>query len=231
MACNKVPITTADGLAIVRGDLLEGGTKKLALLDYLPRRRYNQFAYAGTVFGSGGWALAETCAELGYDCTLFIAKNDMKPHWLERIATLGTTIVWCDPKPADHIHHDIADRYPHLDNLPLGYNDPDFITSLSAVIKTTLDNHTVTDLWLPALSGVLARAAGLALPQAHIHAVSAAKHPGDCGRATLYIAPEKFHRPAKEPPPYPSCPYSDAKVWQFVRAQKKAGALIWNTSL
>ena len=231
MACNKPPITTADGLAIVRGDLLEGGTKKLALLDYLPKHKHRHFAYAGTVFGSGGWALAEACAELGYTSTLFIAKNDLKPHWLERIAALGATLVWCDPKPVDQIYHDIAVRYPHLDNLPLGYDDPNFIASLAQVIKSTLKDHTVSDLWLPALSGVLARAAELALPQAHIHAVRAVKHPGDCGEATLYYAPEKFHHPAKEPPPYPSCPYSDAKVWQFVHAQKKAGAHIWNTSL
>ncbi len=231
MACDKPPITTADGLTIVRGDLIQGGTKKLALLDYLPKRGQRHFAYAGTVFGSGGWALAEACAELGYASTLFIARNDLKPHWLDRIAALGSTLIWCDPKPVDHIHMDISNQSAPIDNLPLGYDDPEFIMSLSAVISAALKNQSVTDLWLPALSGVLARAAALALPETQIHAVSAVKHTGDCGRATLYFAPEKFHQPARMPPPYPSCPFSDAKVWQFAREQKKAGVLIWNTSL
>lgn len=217
---------------MVRGDLIAGGTKKLALLDYLPKRGSRHFAYAGTVYGSGGWALAEACAELGYDCNLFIAPAKYKPHWLGSIPQLGASLVWCAPKPVAAIHHDISANHPHLDNLPLGYDDPAFADSLASVVAATLRHHGLSEIWLPSISGVLARAAAQARPETPIHAVSAVKHPGNCGAAaTTYCAPEKFHQPARNPPPYPACPFSDAKVWQFAAPMKKAGSIIWNTGL
>ena len=52
----------------------------------------------------------------------------------------------------------------------------------------------------------------------------------DRKRSDFYIAPEKFYEKAKLPPPYPSVPEYDAKVWQFVKNHGKPGDYIWNVA-
>ena len=101
---------------------------------------------------------------------------------------------------------------------------------MADVMQDALAGHAATEIWLPALSGVLARAACTAFPHLPVHTVSAARHAGDTGRAIVHMAPEKFHRPALTPPPYPACPFSDAKVWQFAEKMAVSGAFIWNMS-
>jgi hypothetical protein len=44
----------------------------------------------------------------------------------------------------------------------------------------------------------------------------------------LYIAPEWFSETAVKQPPYPTIPWYDAKVWQFVTAYGVDGDAIWN---
>lgn len=227
-----IPITRHDSLNVLRGDLIKGGAKTPALLRYLPTLATlgaQQFAYVGTVFGSGAWAVAEASATLGFDCTLFIAKSDYAPHWLDDICHTGAKINWCEPEPVESLHHRVTHDHPELFNLPLGFDTPEFIRIFAGVLRDAIGDPP-PEIWLPALSGVLARAAALAYPETSVHAVSAAKHPGDTGRATLHIAPEKFHRPAETPPPYPSCPFSDAKLWQFAEKTAVSGAFIVNVS-
>ena len=223
------PQTFTDGriISVLRGDMIKGGLKKIALLRYLPTLNQNHFAYAGTIYGSGGWAVAEACQELGFKSTAFIARSKHIPRWINDIKKTGTTLYWCDPLPVDHIHQNITDQYPDLCNLPLGFDTPDFIQIMANVLRGLCPTPP-PEIWLPSLSGVLARAACTAFPDTRIHAVSAAKHHGDCGRATLHYAPEKFHQPARNPPPYPACPYSCAKIWQFAEKEAVSGALVVN---
>jgi hypothetical protein len=221
---NPIPITKQNKLNIVRGDLIRGGAKTPALLNYLPCLNHTHFAYAGTVYGSGAWAVATACDMLGLDCTLFIAQSDYKPDW---VTDCADKIIWCDPSPVATLHETITSTRPDLYNLPLGFDTPDFITVMADVMRKTIP-ASPAEIWVPCLSGVLARAACLAFPDTTIHAVSAAKHHGDIGRAIPHTAPEKFHRPALTPPPYPACPFSDAKLWQFAEKQAVSGAFLWN---
>jgi len=227
----QIPVTQYNDLNIVRGDLIRGGAKTPALLRYLPRLNKTHFAphfaYVGTVFGSGAWAVAVASAELGFDCSLFIAQSDIRPAWEDDIAATGSTLYWCTPSPVATLHDDVSKHYPDLCNLPLGFDTPEFISDMADVMRDTIPTAP-PEIWVPALSGVLARSACLAFPDTPIHAVSAAKHHGDIGRAILHTAPEKFHRPAITPPPYPACPFSDAKLWQFAEKQAVSGAFIWN---
>lgn len=214
---------------VVCGHLINGGAKTPALLRYLPTLHHQHIAYVGTVYGSGAWAVAEACAQLGLTCTLFIAKSDYSPAWLPALTKTGAKINWCDPLPVATLHTRINTEHPELHNLPLGFDTPDFVKAMANVMKEALPIPPV-ELWLPALSGVLARSACLAFPETAIHAVAAAKQFGDMGRAMAHIAPEKFHQAARTPPPYPACPFSDAKVWQFASKMAVSNAFIWNVS-
>ena len=224
-------VTRHNNLHTVRGDQTRGGSKTAALLRYLPTLGQHHFAYAGTVYGSGAWAVATACAQLGLKCSLCIAKSDYTPTWLDDIPRLGATLHWVDPVPVVQIHDTITHTQHDLCNLPLGFDTPEFISAMSGVMCDTLGHHAPTEIWLPSLSGVLARAACMAFPHLPVHAVSAARHAGDTGRAIMHMAPEKFHRPALHPPPYPACPFSDAKVWQFAEKMAVSGAFIWNVSV
>ncbi len=216
-----------EGLTVLRGDKIRGGLKKLALLEYLPQLNHTNFAYAGTVFGSGGWALATACEELGYKCTLYIAKSKHTPDWIADLNPNTCTLVWVEPRPVEHIKSEIEITRPDLYMLPLGFDDPAFIEATAKILKNLLSEQP-HQIWLSALSGTLARATCLAFPETEIIVVSPVKHVGDCGHAKIIFAPEKFHHPAQTPPPYPACPYSCAKLWQFVDLHTPNGACIIN---
>lgn len=210
--------------------MIRGGAKKPALLRYLPKLKHSHFAYVGSVFGSGAWAVAEACAELGFQSTLFIARSDYSPAWLPSIQGTGAKLVWCDPQPVAALHDTIIEAHPDLYHLPLGFDNPDFISDMADALRASIPIQP-TEIWLPALSGVLARAACTGFPSTGIHAVCAAKNHGNIGHATPYVAPEKFHRPAITLPPYPACPFSDAKLWQFVQKKAVSGAFILNVGI
>jgi hypothetical protein len=216
-------------LTILRGDKIAGGLKKLALLRYLPLLNHHNFAYAGTVFGSGGWAVAHACADLKLDCTLYLSKSTYSPPWLDDVTQTGATINWQDPLPVADIHQTITTQYPHLYNLPLGFDDEKFIVNMASVLAEICPTPS-PEIWLPALSGTLARSASMAFPSSIIHAVSAVKHHGDCGRAIIHDAPDKFYHMAKLPPPYPSCPFSCGKVWSVAKELASPKAMIINVS-
>ncbi len=226
----NIPITFQEHLNILRGDLIKGGAKMPALLHYLPRFNHTHFAYVGSVYGAGAWAVAEACSELGFQSTLFIAQSDYSPVWLPYIKETGANLVWCEPLPVATLHQQVTDNYPNFYNLPLGFDSPSFISDMADVLCSSIKMQP-SEIWLPVLSGVLARAACLAFPTTQIHAVCAAKNHGDIGHATPHIAPEKFHRPAITLPPYPACPFSDAKLWQFVQKQSISGAFILNVGV
>ncbi|MDY0028760.1 MAG: hypothetical protein RBR86_02330 [Pseudobdellovibrionaceae bacterium] len=218
---------TDNKMTILRGDKIRGGLKKLALLKYLPTLNHNHFAYAGTVFGSGGWALATACEELGYKCTLYIAKSKHTPDWISDLNPKSCTLIWVDPKPVEHIKSEITLAHPDLYMMPLGFDDPSFIESMAKILKDLLPEQP-PQIWISALSGTLARAACSAFPDTEIIAVSPVKHVGDCGHAEITFSPEKFHQKATTLPPYPACPYSCGKLWQFVDLHASQGACIIN---
>ncbi len=211
--------------------MIEGGLKVPALLKYLPRLAHRHFAYVGSVYGSGAWAAAVACAQLGYKCSLFIARSDDRPPWLSRLdSSSSTNFQWCAPLPVSMLHQTIRETYPDLYHLPLGFDTVEFIADMATVLRESIPDSP-PEIWVPALSGVVARSACLAFPQSAIKVVSAVKHHGPIGHATFYTAPEKYHRAALIPPPYPSCPFSDAKVWQFAIKSAIPGAYILNVSL
>lgn len=212
---------------VCRDDLLDGGTKRRALLRYLPKLNATHFFYAGTVFGSGGWALAEACLDLGFRCTLFLSDHSYKPAWTEKFSA---HIKWQAPNTVEHIHAQIIQAAQTDDALalPLGFDDPDFKACMVKVLKDIEMNQS--EIWMPCVSGTLVNAAQTAWQEISINAVCVAKHHGDLGTARKHQAAEKYHQPAKEPPPYPANKFTDAKLWSFVRQFALKDALIWNTS-
>jgi len=87
------------------------------------------------------------------------------------------------------------------------------------------DVSRYSEIWTCSVSGTLTRALQKAFPHKVFKTVCVVKSgKGD------FTAPEKYHQPAKSPPPFPSCPYTDAKIWQFALEHAADDALLWNTA-
>ncbi len=215
-------IERQDQFYIAREDLLPGGTKRRALLRWLPEIKTDHFIYAGSVYGAGGWALAEACRDLGFRCTLALSKSEYRPHWLDRI---DCTIEWHDPQPVQDI---LAIYKDHPGLLPLGFDDDAFRTHLSDIFRT-VDVSAFSEVWMSCVSGTMLRAAQDAWPTTPLNAVCVAKHHGDIGKARKYDAAEKYHQAARYPPPYSAHAFSDAKTWIHAKESGLSGGLIWNT--
>lgn len=216
------------GYNVIRDDKLQGGSKRRALVRWLAELDHDHFSYAGTVFGSGAWALAEACYDLGKHCTIYMARGKYQPIWLGRMNRLPCRIIWTDPLPVLEIEKQ-AVQNTEAHYLPIGFDHADFIRHMSAVFQKSLPHPE--QIWLPNVGGTLLKAAIEAWPKADIRAVCAARLTEKLEGITCYQAPEKYHQPARMPPPYPACPFSDGKLWQFARQFAVTNAYIWNTSI
>lgn len=223
----KAPIFDChDDYTVVREDLIAGGTKRRALSEWLPALNASHFSYTGSVFGYGAYALALTCHDLGYDCSIYISKNNYMPLWAENINQIAN-VTWADPAPLSFLEEQIRTKYPEACFLEAGFPDDAFEQALINVFK---DNKPdAKRVWISAVSATMARAMAKAWDDIEIHAVCCAKHHGELPKnITTYYAPEKYHQKARIAPPYPSAVHIDAKIWQFVEQHGHPGDIIWN---
>lgn len=219
-----------DRFWVVRDDLVHGGTKQIVLREMLPGLQEKHFVYSASVYGKGGAALAFACAELGYQCTLFIAKSNFKPDWIDAVKALGARLIWTDAIPVAEIEV-MAWQYAVENDalcLPLGFDCEQFHTGLINYAQRL--PFEPKELWCPIVSGTMAHALESAFPNAALKGVSVVKNHDYKGHGTVFDAQEKFVRGAAIPPPYPAWPYSDAKVWRFVKKHGVDDAVIWNSN-
>lgn len=217
---------TGTTLHALRDDLLPGGTKRRGLERLLRDMPDTDCAYAGTIFGHGALALALACAEAGKRAHLFLSCNDTAHPMLDRLRDAGADVAVAAPLPVMVLFEQAGawakDNGAHL--FPLAFDTPDFHTAMIRALRL-LDTSPYPEIWCSSVSGTLARALAAAYPHTPLKTVCVV-----AGEGGNFTAPEKYHRPAQLPPPYPSCPYTDAKVWQFAREHAAPGALIWNTA-
>jgi len=207
-----------------------GGTKQIILRQWLPEFEQTHFVYVASTYGKGGLALAHACAELGLKCTLFIARSGFLPEWLHDLKKLGTQLIWTEQMPVTQIEP-LAWEYSlknEAQYLSLGFAQERFKELLIGYARTL--DFVPQEIWCPIVSGTMASALEQAFPDAALKGVSVVKHHDDAGKGEVYFAPEKFVRGAAIPPPYPSWPFSDAKVWRFAKKFGRDDALIWNSN-
>lgn len=215
---------------VVRDDLVPGGTKQIILQQWLPEFAQDHFVYVASTYGKGGPALAYACAALGFKCTLFIARSNFLPEWLNDLKNLGTHIVWTEQLPVAQIEP-MAWEYAHKHNaqyLIAGFAQQRFHQLLIDYARQI--DPAPKEIWCPVITGTMATALEQAFPDAAMKCVSVVKHHDYHGRGEVFFAPEKFIRGAAIPPPYPSWPYSDAKIWRFAKKHGVDDALIWNSN-
>lgn len=235
---NPPEITFHDGFAIVRDDLIPGGTKVRVLVDMMRTDPAEEFVFGGPAQGYAQLALAYAAREVGKKATYFVAaRRELHPYTLEAQAA-GAQIVQVKAGRLNVVQA-AARRYVETKSpsgmtvrfYPLGFDVPAFRDGLVKMAREQVrDLRGITrprQVWTTAGSGAMSRAFQEVWPDAEHHAVRIG-FPPDVGGAKLWEAPEEFGERARVLPPFPSCPWYDAKMWQFVRRHASKGALIWN---
>jgi hypothetical protein len=220
-------IETHGGFAVVRDDLLPGGTKMRYMLPILSTVKEPEIVYATPAVGYAQLALAHVCKILGKQAVLFVAKRS-KPHPRTLMAKAAGAIVYQVPHGYLNVVQSrarqyAADKGAYL--VPFGVDIPEALDYFAAAAK--LLNISPAEVWTCSGSGALTRGLQIAWPGADFHTIRVGAEP-KVGKAKLYTAPEKFDRPARYLPPYPSCAEYDAKIWQYAVEKASPGALIWN---
>ncbi len=214
-------IDEIDGIFILRDDIIEGGTKRRALDILLKSFAADSISYAGTVMGRGALALAHACADNGKTAHIHICTDDAHPM-IEKLRITGAQVHLHPPMPVAALHEHAKAQGGIT--FPPGFDMPEFEDALTAAVLP-LDLSATSEIWTASVTGTLTRALKRAFPHKAFKTVSVVK-----SGAGDFIAPEKYHQPAKHPPPYPACPYTDSKVWQFARESAAPRSLIWNTA-
>jgi hypothetical protein len=211
-----------NSLFVLRDDRIAGGTKRRALDLLLKDIQETHLAYAGTIFGHGALALAHACEAQGKSAHLYLSCNDDNHPMLESIRMTNAVIEICAPLPVEILFEKAVAAYAFT--FPIGFDMPQFQAAMVTALKS-VTLPPCSEIWCPAVSGTLAKALKAAFPQTPLRIVAVTK-----SSAGEFRAPEKYHQAAEIPPPYPSCPYTDAKVWRFALEHGLPDALIWNTA-
>lgn len=225
-----IPFQTSEeqGLIVLRDDLVAGGTKRRALELLVADMGADRVAYAGTTMGHGALALAHACQVSGKQAVIFLSGVEGDPA-VKRLRQTNAALHLCPPATIAALYERAREESGGAPVLPPGFDMPHFEEAMAAALAPFPVND-YPEIWTTAVTGTLTRAMHRAFPGAVLKTVKVVRHSGPLPAATVYDAPEKYHRPAKTPPPWPACPYTDAKLWQFAAAHARPGALIWNTA-
>lgn len=223
-------LTEHAGITVVRDDLIPGGTKARVLPGVLDAIGAGlEVVYASPVYGYAQVALGHAAAATGRTATVFVARRKVPHPRTVEAAQAGAIVREVAPGYMS-VCRARAREYAEAAGatlLPFGLDVPAMTDALAQVARDL--PVTPTEVWAAAGSGTLSRALQAAWPAASHHAVRVGADP-DIASATLWVAPEPFERPARVLPPFPSCDNYDAKVWRFLTAHARPGALFWNVA-
>ncbi len=186
--------------------------------------------YAGTTMGHGALALAHACQDNKKCAHIFISADDENPT-IQKLRQTNAKIYLHPPMPVSKLNEmAMAEaKRQNAIHFPPAFDMPEFEDAMVIALKD-FDASPYSEIWTCAVTGTLTRALQRAFPDKAFKTVKVVKAECDLGKSEIFFAPEKYHQIAKNQPPYPSCPHTDAKVWQYVVQNARPNALIWNTA-
>lgn len=255
MLCSSPPIqvtkiTTDRGqVAVIRDDLLKGGTKQRAAIPFLKELKQQgieECVYASPPFGYAQIALAHSCAAIGMRCTIFAERhNGEASRYTESIRTVANIELANNLAEAEDNALLYSRRQRSKLKIPLGFDDARYrqhfqreLSKQWRVLCGELDGPPKR-LWLPCGSGTLISVFRSFLARIPIVCVDVGVLPESDRRIehvkkmdnVLYLrAPELFIAPALQMPPYRSNPNYDAKLYQFMKTLGRDGDACWNVA-
>lgn len=220
-----------DGIAVVRDDLIGGGTKARFLVRLFERAE--ELVYATPAEGGAQTALAWAAREMGKRATLFVAKRK-EPHpraWMAK--RLGAKVYQVTPGYLAVVQKRARDYCAATGATlaPFGLDLPEAVDVIAEAARST--GCEPDEVWCAAGSGVLARGLAKAWPTARRHVVQVGRKLSaeEVAGAVIQVYPRGFGQEARTRPPFPSDPHYDAKAWETATARRGAGrVLFWNVT-
>lgn len=234
-------------VAVVRDDLLEGGTKQRAAVPFVCHmmdRGLDEFIYASPFSGYAQIALAVACRVMGAKCVIYAEQCDGMSTFSRLASDKGAKVVLCDSLDEAQRRAKEYAQAARRFNIPLGFNDPIYKDFLRKELKHQWDVlsslQATSRLWLPVGSGTLADTFRSFLPTSvklccvDVRVLSASDHRikrvRNLQNTVYWASPESFSQAAVNNPPLPSNCYYDAKLWQFVYEHAFNGDVWWNVA-
>lgn len=224
---NKLLVHEIAGFRVVRGDLVVGGIKRLALELALSKIKESKVACAVHEFGYSGLALALATKKCGKKAHLFWAgkpKNTYVTEHLKSFSNIQSHFVFEFEK--QHEMSSFVKNWAKGNkafHLPIGFNCELFRNELINIAKETISSPK--EVWTTVGSGTTITCLREAWPSTKINGVNLGFLNHDNVEFTVL---EKADEVAEEFPPYPSANFYDAKIWRFVKKHASKGAVIWN---
>lgn len=235
-------------------DSIFGGTKLRVLLHLLQNITENEIVYAGPDSGMAQIAIGAVAKILNKKATIFVNtyyKMEPKPFLVEfgqRYLNINYNFA-TSPKGRTLKDTDLdAQKYVEEDNknrklLPFGLKDEKVMNYFEKLLKEALQNiNPPKRMWLVVGSGMILKTFQTIWPSTQFMCVQVGKTvwpdqlmprtlpDGKIITDKLFVAPEYFTQLTKILPPYPSIPWYDAKLWQFVIKDGEDGDYIWNVA-
>lgn len=233
----KPLIDNVEGMSVVRDDMLVYGAKIRYIDYYVKNVAKDEIVFGGAnPVGYGPISLSFVARKYGKRATFFMAARNVPTPQQQLTIDLGATIHWVKMGMLNVTKaraKKYAEEQPETRSvLPLGLEHWSVIGSIAKIARSLpLEPE---EIWTVGSSGTLSRGLQLAFPNAQCNVVQISHKMSETerGRAKVYVSPYKFDKPEKSPPPYPSTPFYDAKIWPFVRqyATKKETTLIYNVA-
>lgn len=223
-----------DGIAVVRDDLVGGGTKATCLDEAL--RGHHHIVYASPRFGGAQVAIAVSARKVGARATIFCAAA-RQPHLRTLCAQrLGAQIKTVRPGYLSVVTRRARD-YARQHNallLQFGATSETLVTAIARRANAVWREYGPFDeVWCAGGSGTLL--AGLhrgmrdLIRTPHFHVVQVGK-PLKCpSEVTVHVHPLPFEIASEEPCPFPSDPHYERKAWETCRQLKRGQRILfWN---
>ncbi|MEZ4103944.1 MAG: hypothetical protein R3B60_01525 [Candidatus Paceibacterota bacterium] len=223
---DKLLVHNIAGFKVVRGDLVNGGIKRLALERALRFVKETRVACSVHEYGHSGLALAIAARETGKEAHIFLAGKPKDTYITEYLKDFpNVSFHFADKVKRQHEIGNFVERWVEENQafyLPIGFDCELFRTELVELARETVPDPK--EVWVTVGSGTTFGCLKEAWPKANIHGVNL----GFLSHDVVHKVIEELDEVAREFPPYPSAPFYDAKVWRFVKKYASKRAVIWN---
>lgn len=226
------PIERHEGFSVVRGDLIEGGFKRLAIDGVFTKSKASHLVFASNSLGYGGIALTRSLQGTGKTPVIFLSENDQMSPNLDLCKELGAKIFFngkSSMNDSEGLRAEACKIFTDkkYEILPVGLETAQVRKNIADAARA-LFPVAPKELWVAVGSGMTVRVLQETFPSCRFHAVLVKGNNPDIGKAKAHIPPQTFNEHAQILPPFNSSRNYDAKVWQEMLQKARTGAAMLN---